>query len=194
MTMANNSRTRSFNLLLYPDNTEHEKVLKMLTESVYQYVGICHDKDIYTQDSEKHIAGEVKKEHYHIIVKFENARTKSAVAKELGIDERFIDETKSFNSFSKYLLHRGEPDKYQYDTDELFGTLKKRVIKMLDVRTEDELALSIFDLLENEKRVISLTEFGKICASNGVYSCFRRAGSQMIRMIDEHNEIYRTDN
>ena len=192
--MANNSRTRSFNLLLYPDNTEHEKVLKMLTESVYSFVGICHDKDIYTEDSENHCAGELKKEHYHIIIKFENARTKSAVAKELEIDERFIDETKSFNSFSKYLLHRGEPDKYQYDTDELFGTLKNRVIKMLDVRTEDELALSVFDLLDSERRVISLTEFGRICASNGIYSCFRRAGSQMIRMIDEHNEIYRQSN
>lgn len=184
-------KTRTFNLLLYPDNAEHTKVYSVLSDCGYDYVGILHDKDTYTDKSENHSIGELKKAHWHIMLQFENARHKSAVSKELGLDERFIDETKSFNSFAKYLLHRGVSDKHQYSTDELFGSLKNSVLKKLDKRSEDECVLAMLNLLDSIESVVTKTAFARMCVEAGLYSVYRRTGLMMRDYIEEHNSLYR---
>lgn len=181
--MADNKRYRTFNLLLYPDCKEHETAIERLISGEFNAVGILHDCDTTSE-------GELKKEHYHFIVKFKNNRTKSAVAKDLRIEERFIDTTVSFNASGKYLLHIGHDDKHQYDVDDLVGVLAPAVVKLLDDTTEDMKVAAICDLLDTFDCKVSYSDFVRICAMKGLYASLRRGGNLFIKIIEEHNLKY----
>lgn len=182
--MTDNKRYRTFNLLLYPDNEKHLKAIERLKTDEFKSVGILHNCDV-TAD------GELKKEHYHFIVKFVNNRTKSALAKDLDIEERFIDTTVNFNSSGKYLLHIGHPDKYQYDVDDLVGNLTANVIKLIDDTTEDFKAVCIIDLLNDFDYYVTLSDLLRICSKKGLYSVLRRNSYYFIRVLEEHNLKYK---
>lgn len=167
-----------------------------LTNNGYDYVGIKHDKDIYTEDkfnddlTIKHAKGELKKEHFHFVVKFRNARTISAVAKELGIDERFVEICKSFKNSSSYLLHIGHDDKYQYDNDELIGNLVPDVLKLIDDSSEDSRFLALLDLFNDLEGFVSKNDFARMCVKNGLYDVFRRNSYYVLGCLSEYNEKY----
>lgn len=193
--IKDNARGRIFNILLYPDNIEHLQAIYNLRNNGYDYVGIKHDKDIYFEDklnddlSIKHAKGELKKEHFHFVVKFKNARYISAVAKELDIDDRFIEICKNFKNSTAYLLHIGYEDKYQYSNDELEGNLIPEVLKLIDDTCEDCKFISLLDLLDSFDTVVSKTQFARICVLNGLYSVFRRNSYYVLGCLQEHNEM-----
>lgn len=187
---AINSRHRVFNLLLYPDCPEHKKAIERLISPEMNAVGILHNMDTYTEDKNEHIAGELKKEHYHFIVKFKNNRTKSALAKDLQIEDRMIDTTVSFKASAKYLLHMGCEDKYQYDADDLVGVLAPDVVKLLDDTSEEVKAMSICRLLDDFECFVSEEDFTMLCCKYGLYSVFRRNAYWYGRILDRHNLKY----
>ena len=121
-------RSRSWNFVLYPDDPSHATALDFI-RSNYQYVLICHDKDV---DAD----GNLKKAHYHVIVKFTQARWNSSVADELGITPNYMQPTGSWDNSARYLLHDGCNDKYQYESNELTGPLAPSVIRLL--QNDDE--------------------------------------------------------
>lgn len=187
--MAENKRYRTFNLLLYPDNTDHKNAINRLLSGEFRSVGIVHNMDCYDEDAETHKAGELKKEHMHFIVKFQNNRTISALAKDLNIEERFIEKTVSFKNSAKYLLHIGT-DKYQYDVDDLMGNLKADVLKLVDDTTEDFKAIAICDIIDNYVGFLSMSDLIRICGTKGLYSCFRRGTNAFRDVLKEHNIKY----
>ena len=79
-----------------------------------EYYYALHDLDI----DEK---GELKKPHYHIIMRFENDRQFSAVARDLGIPENMIEKSPSFKGGVQYLIHQNAPEKHQYDKSIISG-------------------------------------------------------------------------
>ena len=79
-------RSRVHMILLYTDNESHIKAYEIIQKS-YDYLSILHNKD-FTED------GELKKEHIHVVVRFNQPRWSSAICKELNIDERFIEDVK----------------------------------------------------------------------------------------------------
>lgn len=185
-------KSRYFNLLLYPDNPQHNLTILELQTDKYMACGICHDSDVYEDDTDKHAKGELKKKHFHFVVKFKNPRYKSGLAKDLDIEERFIDITKSFKNSSRYLLHFGDDSKYQYNADDLVGTLRGEVIRQLDndKPSETETAVSIFDYIKNEDRYLKITDLYVWACQNGCYSHFRRNYSVIKDIIYEHNERF----
>ena len=188
--MAENKRYRVFNLLLYPDNVEHQKAIENLKSVEYKAVGILHNMDCYTEDKNEHKAGELKKEHYHFVVKFQNAKTIIALAKNLNIESRFIEPTQTFKGSAKYLLHIGCEDKYQYDIDDLIGTLAPDVVKLIDDTSEEVKALNICRLLRDCEYFVTRDEFMQIVCKNGLYTVFRRNAYYFSSMLYEHNENY----
>lgn len=187
----NNERSRLFNILLYPDNPEHNLTIIELQTNKYLACGCCHNMDVFCEDTESHKAGELKKKHYHFVVKFPNPRYKSGVAKELEIDERFIDITKSFKNSAKYLLHYGDDDKYQYNPNSLVGRLKPDVLKLLeDKPSETQQAIAILDYIDSQSDFIKKTDLTRWACMNGYYSCLRRSYSLVLDWIYEHNENF----
>lgn len=188
--MADNKRYRIFNLLLYPDCPEHQKAIERLMSPEFNAVGILHNMDSYEEDSENHVAGELKKEHYHFIVKFRDNKTVSALAKNLDIEERFIDTTVSFKASAKYLLHMGCENKYQYDSDDLVGVLAPDVVKLLDDTSEEVKAMSICRLLDDLECFVTEQDFTALLCRYGLYSVFRRNAYWYGRILDRHNAKY----
>lgn len=103
-----------------------------------------HDRDTYTEkDSEKALkeieagkkrkpirAGELKPEHVHNVITLSNARSLSAVVKLFGGDltERMVHYVRenedgspaTFDDKCAYLCHERQPDKAQYEYDEIY--------------------------------------------------------------------------
>lgn len=182
-----NWRSRIMLLLLYPqEDVSHAQALERIKTQCYNYLGICHNRDVYGIDCEN--AGELKKEHVHVFLKFPQARYVNAVATDLGITRNYIRKSAGEKISIMYFLHTNEPDKYQYDAEDCYGTLLPLLNKYLK-EGEDEGMRAIMLLNEIEKvdRPLRFSEVMRIAAEKGLYSDFRRAGSLFVRIIDEHN-------
>ena len=180
-----NYRSRTHLLELYPDNNSHVNALDKIKQS-YDYAYILHDKDC-NED------GVIKKPHWHVVLRFNNQTWKSALAKELEIEERFIEEPRNFDNTLLYLIHFNDSDKYQYDINEVKGTLKKRLRELINKanKSEGEKVYELIEYIEQQTEVIRVTAFAKFCANNGYWSEFRRSGMIFCKMIEEHNATLR---
>lgn len=177
-------RSRLWNVLLYLDDPSHVFAMELIRAN-FNYVAILHDKD-----SDEN--GELKKPHLHVILKFTQARWNTALADELGIKLNYMEKTGSWDSSARYLLHDGCDDKFQYDASELEGPLVPAVMKLLANDDENIRLMKILDLMNGEG-FLTLTQFTRMCCEAGLYADWRRMGYLGVRILDEHNLIYRRD-
>lgn len=73
---------------------------------------INHDKDINEN-------GEVCEAHTHIIIDYETPRKLTTVANLLQVETNFIELVKNKKKMLRYLTHKDDVDKYQYQDDEV---------------------------------------------------------------------------
>ena len=194
MSKIEKFRDRKFSLLLYPDNEKHVEALEIIKKS-YDYAGILHDRDFFTEEDEKknpeHIAGTLKKPHWHIIIRVsgKNPVWSSALCKELNIDERFCEKPRSFENALMYLIHYNDIDKAQYDVSDVFGPIKSKLLDCINnvSKSEGEKVSELIEYIESQNEIITVKSFARYCAQNGYWSEFRRSASIFIKIIDEHN-------
>lgn len=174
-------RSRTHLILLYPDCKEHIEALEKIKQK-YDYAMILHDKDTTEE-------GELKKEHWHIVIRFKDGVWSTAICKELGIEHNYIEEVKRFDNALKYLIHYNDKDKYQYSLEEVSGSIKTRLTEIVkkEEKSEAEKVIEIIEYIESQNKRITIKAFANYCASQGYWSEFRRSASIFIRMIDEHN-------
>lgn len=177
-------------LILYPDNKEHNLAILQLLSDDFPAVGIIHDKDVYTSDSENHMAGELKKKHWHFVLRFSNARFLSSVAKSLGIEERFIQKSNSFVDAVQYLTHINDPDKFQYNSSELKGSFVSEALKVLDNRPIEKKVSSILNFIDNHRGKLTTKQLVQWCCDNNLYSVCKSAGWLIRDCVTEHNTEY----
>ncbi len=188
---------RNFLLLLYPDDALHMRSFDLIKRLYDDYAFILHNKDEYLESYEvecleldelmdNHV---LKKEHYHVVIKFPNARFRSAVAKELELDERFI-RTCNLDGSLLYLVHFDDEDKFQYSVDDVQGNLKLRLQKLIANRGKDEdcKVNDLLDFIESTTTTITITRFARHCAENGMWDVYRRGASIFNSCIREHNQ------
>ena len=182
--MNENERSKAWILNLYPDNDNHINILAELNRG-YSYVGILHDKDVY-EDGEK--KGEVKKSHWHIIVRFPSQRWGRAVAAELGIEGNLIERCRDFNSAALYLTHTGYPEKYQYDTDDLFGPLTPSVIKLHEGETDINARVKcLLDTQKATDRLLDVWSLIEMACEMGAFPDLMRLMPVIKDICDIHN-------
>lgn len=185
-------RGRVHLLLLYPDNPAHVEALEKISHS-YDYAAILHDKDTWTEEEEKknpdHKKGELKKEHFHVVLRTQNATWNTAICKELGIEEKFIEPAKNIDNSLQYLIHYNDNDKAQYAIDEVFGSLKTKLTESINKveKSEGEKVVELIQFIEEYNGKLTITEFAKYCAMNGYWAEFRRSGAIFVKIIDEKN-------
>lgn len=180
-------RARLHQLLLYPEDNSHCQALEKIMKS-YDYAMILHDKDYYTEGDN---VGELKKPHWHIILRFKQAVWSSAVCKELGIEQNYIEQVRKFDNALQYLIHYNDSNKAQYNINEVQGTLKPRLVESINKgeKSEGEKVLELIDYIERQESKISIKQFASYCAQNGCWSEFRRSATIFIKIIDEHNSF-----
>lgn len=183
-------RDRKFRLLLYPEDPTHQTAMQFLAQSGTQYVAILHDSDMWEDGDEdigEHEPGTPKKEHWHVVVKYQNARWSHAIAKEMGIKENYIKKCDNFDGALVYLVHEGFPDKFQYDFEKVFGPLAPNLAKLLASTDQGSRVLKIIDMIDAIPGKVSYREILiKVC-QNGLFGDFRKLGSGAKWLIDEHN-------
>ena len=189
--MSEKIRSRNWNLVLYPEDETHLNVMAKLNRG-YQFVAIKHDKDTWEDgENPNHAAGELKKEHWHVVLKFPQARYQEAVAKELGIEKNYLEKCNSFEGSTLYLVHHGFPNKHQYDPEELFGPLVPAVLKLLDGATDqNERVRSLLELIKAQKKPIDEWDLVEIACDNGMYGDLIRMGSLIPRLVEIHNRRF----
>lgn len=192
-------RSRLHMIQLYTDNERHMKALEIVKKQ-YDYIGILHNKDYFTKEDEQknaeRVAGTLKKEHYHVILRFKSATWSTAICKELELEQNLIENVRNFDNAMQYLIHYNDKDKAQYTIDEVFGNLKPRLIESINkvTKSEGEKVSEVIKYIETFDRPITIKEFAVWCAKEGYWSEFRRSSGIFIRIIDEHNFRYTQEN
>lgn len=184
MSESSKIRDRKYVAVLYPEDPTHSACMDKLLQGGYNYAAILHDQDVY-EDGEHQ--GELKKPHWHIVLKFKNAVWNTSVANELGIEQNYLQQCKNVDAALLYLVHYGYDDKAQYDLEKVFGPLQVRLSTLLSDSDESTRVLTIYDMIRNSPGIVTYTEiFEKACKS-GLYSDVRRMGTQLGWLINEHN-------
>lgn len=177
-------RSRTWNCLLYPENQEHMEALDRIRSSEdFDWVSVLHDCDSNEN-------GELKKAHYHLILKFKNPIENYALAKKLGIKVNYLERTKSWKDSAKYLLHTGCPDKFQYTTDKLDGPLTDKVLRLLQPQEEGSAVLQISEMIEKTNGYLSTSGLVRMVCEAGLWSHYRRAQNTFSNILREHNSYY----
>lgn len=187
--MSEKIRSRVWCVLLYPDDDSHLNALDFI-RSNYSYVAILHNKDTWTDEDEAnnpdHKSGSLKKSHYHLIIKFSQARWNTSICSELSIASNYLEACRNYENACLYLLHSGLDDKFQYDLSELEGSLAADVEKFLKPRSENERIALLLSLID-EMGFVTYRKLLDVALEHDLYSDVRRMGYILSRVIDEHN-------
>lgn len=182
-------KTRTWLAVLYPleDKTHFSCIQKL--NSGHSFCAIDHVFDVYdefdTDDPE--LIGKQKKPHTHVYIRFKSPRFRKPIAEELGIKHTYLEPCRDTKSSLLYFLHDGYPDKYQYDIEDVYGSLKPELQKLLVDDDEGSRVLAILDLLDTMPKPCTYRKFLVAVCNNGMYSDFRRMGSGINKLLDEHN-------
>ncbi len=187
----NDQKGTCFILLVYPEYLD--SILYDLSYLGYDYVYICHDRDIkkgfsfidYRDNITSsvpfyHCPCELIGKHYHFIVsllpKMQYRITQ--LSKELLVDgvpfpTRLIQVTqKDPIKFLRYLIHLGEQDKHQYKVNDLCGCLGGRLYHLLldnlvDHQISNENAFAIaYDFIKKNSSSITQIKFFDFLVDN----------------------------
>lgn len=173
-------RSRTWMILLYEDNDNMKRVLQeTLKELDWNYAGRIHDQE--------------GKPHHHVVVLFKDGRKAKDVAADLGLETRWLRAWDKKKRALRYLCHRDNPEKYQYDTDGIYGTIAEQAISACsksDSLSESDTFIELVGVLNSEKRFLTYTDAMILFAKKGYYPVFRRMGQFGIRLIEEHNKLF----
>ncbi|MBQ8603719.1 MAG: replication protein [Oscillospiraceae bacterium] len=110
---AGSGRTRNYRTVVYPESAPIDWVDILISCFVPAFISPLHDKDVNP-------GGEPKKPHYHVIIMFDSVKTKDQ-AKEIfdKIGGVGCEVIASIRGYARYLCHLDNPEKAQYNTEEV---------------------------------------------------------------------------
>lgn len=106
-------RTRNFATVVYPESAPTGWQDILIEQFVPAFISPLHNLDVNP-------TGEVKKEHYHVIIMFEGVKTNEQ-AKEIFdlIGGVGCERVQSIRGYARYLCHLDNPEKYQYRIEDV---------------------------------------------------------------------------
>lgn len=174
-------RAKTHSLIIYPEWESIDDVLLKLSKENTLFTGISplHDKDVYT-DGEH--AGEPKKPHYHVVLRYKNAVWSSAISDRTGVPHQYkiFEPTVSFRGSVRYLIHHDDPDKYQYSKSDIWTNnqvMLDSCFEDLSVDEDDNDLLFSMQYLYNalqEYNFPSLLEFHMFAIEHGFGDCYNK--------------------
>lgn len=176
-------RSRTWMILLYEDDPTHKAVLDgRLADLDWNYAGRKHDKD------------DGVKEHHHVVVLFKDGRKNTDIAADLGIDKRWLRAWDRKKKALRYLCHRDNPEKFQYSTDGIYGTIAEQAVGACSKGNELSEVQSVQEITRILREIdgfVSYDFFLNLVSQQGLYATFRRMGNLATCLISEHNEKHR---
>lgn len=127
-------RTRNFATLVYPESAPVGWMDILDHEMVPYFISPLHNQDV-TED------GGIKKEHYHVMIMFDNVKT-TEQAREVfdKIGGVGCEKIKSLYFYARYLCHLDHPDKAQYSVNQV-KAVGKDYYEIINSPADDRKAL-----------------------------------------------------
>lgn len=153
-------RTRNFATVIYPESAS-ENWLEILQEQfVPAFVSPLHNMDVNP-------TGEVKKEHYHVILMFEGVKTNEQ-AKEIfeKIGGVGCEVVQSLRGYARYLCHLDNPEKAQYDTDAVRSLCGADYVSVCSLVTDKYKAISEMIDFCVSSDIVSYADLLEYCREN----------------------------
>lgn len=114
-------RARAFLWTMYPESLP-DNYLQIVDDLRVPAVLAYHDRDVWTVEDEKkdpaHKAGELKKPHIHGMITFGGKKSLKQVLEMLApLGVTYAEPVHDIQTYTRYLLHKDHPEKFQYDKD-----------------------------------------------------------------------------
>ena len=106
-------RTRNFATVVYPESAPENWQDILSEQFIPVYISPLHDKDFNP-------TGEPKKPHYHVLFAFEGVKTVEQVKVIIELIKGVgCEVVNSLRGYSRYLCHLDNPEKFQYNQDDV---------------------------------------------------------------------------
>lgn len=183
-----NPKSRTWCMVLYPEDESHTSCMNLLASSGYDYAAILHNCDTWDEnESPNHVAGQPKKEHFHIVFKVKNPRYRNSLANELGVAPNYLECCRDLKKALLYLVHDGYENKHQYDVTEVFGPLRQSLETALVCDNECERVIELVHIIDQSPGVCTYREILLKACKADLWSVFRKLGPGIKYLIEEHN-------
>lgn len=186
--MKNRPLTK-FSLVAYPDSmgsTIQEKIEELKKYDLKDYAYILHNKD--SDDN-----GELKKEHYHIYIKFSKLVRSETILKIFNTS--VYEDVKDINALMRYFLHLGEESKHEYSKEELIKNFDIDFNSNLSKEDKEINELNTILNYVNSNNFKGLNGLLHFCLENKIWSTYRRNYSiikDYVRLIQNAENEART--
>lgn len=175
--MSRLRRDRKFELVLYPDSDLYncDSVIQ-LSQSYFADWAYCLHHSDTTDD------GELKKAHIHFVGKLSDVRSPEVVCKDLGLPFNAISNIKNWKAACRYLIHLDQPQKYQYQLDDVVSSFS--ILSSFSLPDEEQARRIMEYIMQNGCTKVSDVTLWAL--NNGCYSGFRRGfaiWNQILREI-----------
>lgn len=128
-------RTRNFATAVYPESAPQDWQVILAEQCVPAFISPLHDKDVNP-------TGEPKKPHYHVMIMFDGVKT-SEQAREVfdligGVGTEVV---KSLRGYARYLCHLDNPEKHQYNVDDVVSLAGAEYRSIIGLATDKYVAI-----------------------------------------------------
>ena len=142
-------RTRNYATVVYPESAPADWITLLQEQCVPALISPLHDKDINAD-------GTPKKEHYHVMILFDGVKTSEQAGEVFSdIGGVGIEPVKSAKAYARYLCHLDNPDKAQYEIEDVISCSGADYHAMISLATDKYSAIG---------------EMIEFCMENGVVS------------------------
>lgn len=154
-------RQRAYAFIFYPESAPDNWKEILDNEHVCALISPLHDKD-------KNPDGSPKKPHYHILIMFEGVKSQEqvkAIIDKLHGTAHF-ETVNSVRGYARYLLHLDNPEKYQYQRDEIVEIGGADFDSTIHLVTDDNAMLADICNYIVEHHIVSFIHFWNWCRAN----------------------------
>lgn len=205
----NGERHKVWTLIFYPDSAPAtwEEELSQLHMKIW--VSPVHDKDAWTEADQKkdpvHIAGTLKKPHYHLVAQYEAQVDRATFLADFGVlnGPANVKAVKSLLSMVRYLVHADDPAKAQYSKTDVrtFGGAEIDLVEQLGSHERHE-QLKAMRAFIRERGIVDYCDFVDYCDDceatwaallddNSSYTIEKYIKSRRYKLQEERREIER---
>jgi hypothetical protein len=154
------ARYRNFATVVYPDSAPENWQSILSDWHVPAFISPLHDKDINP-------TGESKKPHFHVILVFDGKKSISQVAEIFNtINGVGCEIIKSLRGYARYLCHLDNPEKAQYNTEDVRQLCGADYNSVIGLATDKYKAIGEMQDFCEQYDVISFFALAKYARSN----------------------------
>lgn len=190
-------RRRLYEVTIYEDMIDAIYFAEKLDKCSYYY--ILHDKDKYSEETDEHKQGDIKKPHHHLLLYFNDGITLKSLCKKLNIEgkENYVKfwsskDPKGRKDYRiRYLIHykSQDPFRHEYGIEEI-KTNDNTISKYFtdDESKQNQDIILLFDYFDSrENNLVSYRSFLGYVFEQGLWGTYQRNALTFNRLLDEHN-------